>query len=88
MTLRREEMIPYKDCLVDLGIKATSLALLLSVLNGFDYRRSDGDNKQAEMTKRKLSADLNLTKNKIAIRQRDGRLKNKSNKKKHHLKPS
>ena len=53
----------------------------MSVLNGFDYRRSDGDNKQAEMTKRKLSADLNLTKNKIAIRQRDGRLKNKSNKK-------
>jgi len=38
------------------------------------------------MTKRKLSADLNLTKNKIAIRQRDGRLKNKSNKKNTSLK--
>ncbi|KAL4239220.1 hypothetical protein ACF0H5_000037 [Mactra antiquata] len=33
--------------------------------------RSDGDNKQAEMTKRKLSADLVLTKAHIAIRQRD-----------------
>ncbi|XP_052790605.1 myosin-11-like isoform X1 [Mya arenaria] len=33
--------------------------------------KSDGDNKQAEMTKRKLAADLALTKAHIAIKQRD-----------------
>ena len=35
-------------------------------------RRSEGDSKQAEMTKRKLSADLVLTKSHLDIKKRDG----------------
>ena len=35
-------------------------------------RRSDGDIKAAEMTKRKLSADLALTKAHLDIKKRDG----------------
>jgi len=39
----------------------------------FYSRRSDGDTKGAEMNKRKLSADLSLTKSHLAIKQRDGK---------------
>ena len=43
------------------------------MIHTHDFRRSDGDTKLAEMTKRKLSADLVLTKAHIAIKQRDGK---------------
>ena len=36
------------------------------------FRRSDGDTKAAESNKRKLSADLNLTKSHLDIKKRDG----------------
>ena len=47
----------------------TSFVILL-----FDYRKSDGDTKAAEMNKRKLSADLALTRAHISIKQRDGKI--------------
>ena len=37
------------------------------------YRSSDGDTKAAEMNKRKLSADLKVTRHHISIKQRDGK---------------
>ena len=39
----------------------------------FIYSKSDGDTKGAEMNKRKLSADLVLTRAHISIKQRDGK---------------
>ena len=46
----------------------------LFVILLFDYRKSDGDTKAAEMNKRKLSADLALTRAHISIKQRDGKI--------------
>ena len=42
-------------------------------LSFVDVRRSDGDTKAAESTKRKLSADLAVNKSHLDIKKRDGK---------------